>query len=388
MKPKVAIVRCTSYNRDEVNRGIRELIGLLGGINNFISPGQSVFIKPNLLMKKKPEEVVTTHPEIIGAMAKLVQEAGGKVLVGDSPGGPYNVKVLQGVYKVCGLEDMAAETGVELNLNCEEVKVDHPAGKVKQTLNVIKPALQADVVINLPKLKTHGLTVLSGAVKNLFGLIPGLKKAEYHFNMLKLEDFVDALLDINTFLQPGLVVMDAVVGMEGPAGPSAGTPREVGVLIGGTSTFAVDLVAAALVGISHRKVPTITQAINRGLSPSDLNEIELLGWLPEKWPLVSYSAPPGPVSSDLLAAVPGGKVTGIIVKFIINRLRSKPVFVHSRCTGCRDCFQNCPPKAIKMVEGRPKVELEQCIRCYCCQELCPQKAVEIKHPWLGRMMFK
>ncbi len=381
-KPQVALVKCTDYDYGQIETSVRRAVESLGGITKFVKPGQRVFLKINLLMKKKPEEAVTTHPAVVEAVVRLVQEAGGIPVIGDSPGGPYNQRALKNVYAVTGIQAVSERTGAELNWDLGEVTVPCPEGKVTRSLTVTSCYARADEVISLSKLKTHGLTTMTGAVKVLFGVIPGLNKAEYHLKMPNVRDFAELLCDISQLVKPGLAIMDAVVGMEG-AGPSAGTPRQVGAVLASTDSFALDVVAAGLIGLKPEQVATIAAGRMRGLV-SRLEEVDLVGSQVSELAVKGYKIPKGFPGSNFLDS----KVPKVLQDAVVNRLRPKPRFIHSKCAGCSDCVHNCPPQALVLNEAkRPVVDLEKCIRCFCCQELCPHQAVEIRRPWLGRRLW-
>ena len=382
MQAKVVLKYCPDYTMD-VEQHLREGLAELGGMSAFVKPGQKILLKVNLLMKKRPEEAVTTHPSVVEAVVRLVQEAGGIPIIGDSPGGPYTVSALQAIYTRSGLREVAKRTGAILNEDVGQTTIQYPEGKLAKSLTVTNCVLDADVVIPLSKLKTHGMMTFTGAVKILFGVIPGLLKAEYHLKMFKVHDFANLLVDIATWVRPTLSIMDGVVGMEGD-GPSAGIPRNIGALILSTDPFALDVVATDLIGLKPEKVPTIMAARVRGLT-SRLDELQLKGDSRSLWRIQDFLIPKA-VSTNFLDMVP---LPRNVKKFVLNRVRPRPIFEHETCVGCSDCVNNCPPKAITMNENqRPIVDLEACVRCFCCQELCPHQAVKLFRPWLGRTLLK
>ena len=382
MQAKVVLKYCSDYTAD-VELLLREGLAELGGMSAFVKPGQKVLLKVNLLMKKRPEEAVTTHPSVVEAVARLVLEAGGIPIIGDSPGGPYTVSALQAIYARSGLREVAERTGAILNEDVGQTTIQYPEGKLAKSLTVTNCVLDADVVIPLSKLKTHGMMTFTGAVKILFGVIPGLLKAEYHLKMFKVHDFADLLVDIATWVRPTLSIMDGVVGMEGD-GPSAGIPRNIGVLILSTDPFALDVVATDLIGLKPEEVPTIMAARLRGLT-SRLDELQLKGDPRSLWRIQGFVIPKA-ASTNFLDMFP---LPRSVKRFVLNRVRPRPIFEHESCVGCGDCANNCPSKAITMDENqRPIVDLEGCIRCFCCQELCPHKSVKLFKPWLGRTLLK
>jgi uncharacterized protein (DUF362 family)/Pyruvate/2-oxoacid:ferredoxin oxidoreductase delta subunit len=374
---RVAVVECHDYNSQNVDTAIEECIKRLGGIEKFIKPGMKVLIKCNLLMRKKPEECTTTHPAVVEAVVKKVQKAGAIPIIGDSPGGLYNRPVLKMVYDASGISKVAEKTGAELNYNTDTVEVAHPEGKIIKRLTVIKILEEVNAVISLAKLKTHSMTLFTGAVKNLFGVIPGTTKAEYHLRMKELRDFSDMLVDICTYVKPVLSIMDGVEGMEGN-GPSAGIPRKIGAILASTSPYALDLAATSLVGIPPEKVCTIQRAVERGLCSNRLEDIQIIGQEFEQLRISDFKLPDGG-EVNFFARFFGSNSR--IADFLNYYLGPRPNFDHDICIGCRDCQRSCPPKAITMVEGKPLVDLKKCIRCFCCQELCPKKAVKVKRSW-------
>lgn len=383
MSSPVVLKYCPDYN-DQVEIKLREGLSELGGISAFVKPGQRVLLKVNMLMKKRPEEAVTTHPSVVEAAVRLVQEAGGIPIIGDSPGGPYNQNTLQGIYSRSGLSEVAQRTGAELNQDFGQTVKSFPEGRVIKSLTITNCAAEADVVIAISKLKTHGMMTFTGAVKNLFGVIPGLLKVEYHFKMPDLMDFARLLIDIAQFIKPELSIMDAIVGMEGD-GPSAGQPRQIGALLLSTDPFALDVAATDLIGLKPEKVPTIRAARERGLVSRPV-EIDLKGDPRSLWNIENFHVPKNNVSINFLDRfpLPGKKAR----RFLLDRLRPRPVFHHDKCMGCNHCLESCPPKALAMNNQKhPAVDLDICIRCFCCQELCPCQAVEIYRPWLGRKLF-
>ncbi|MBZ4646580.1 MAG: iron-sulfur protein [Clostridia bacterium] len=376
----VSLLRCDEYDYKKVKTVIDQTFINLGGIQKFVKPGMKVLLKINLLMKKKPEEATTTHPVFVEALTRAVQEAGGVVTIADSPGGLYTEKALKGVYSVCGIEEVAKKTGAILNYDLTHKEVSFTGGKITKSFMVISPALEADLVITVPKCKTHGMTLFTGAVKNLFGVIPGTYKAEYHFRMQDKKDFCNMLVDLCQLISPSLSIMDAIVGMEG-SGPSGGDPRKIGAVIASTSPYLVDLVATTIIGISPSEVYTIVNSIERGLCPSDISKINILGDDISTFLIKDYKLPVGRAVSFLDGLPP------FMQKKINGWVSPKPVFIHETCIGCRDCEMNCPPKAISMREKKPYVDLNKCIKCFCCQELCPKKAIEIKRPrWVQKFL--
>ncbi len=378
---KVSLVRCESYIFDEVKNALRNTFDNLGGVDKFIKPGMKVLLKLNLLMKKNPDEAVTTNPVFVEALIGILQEAGAIITIADSPGGPYTVGMLRGIYKACGIEEVAVRTGVLLNYDTGSSKISFVEGKISKSFDIINPVLEADMVITVPKLKTHGMAIFTGAVKNLFGVIPGVKKAEYHFRMEEKQDFCEMLVDLCELVKPGLAIMDGIVGMEGE-GPSGGNPRKVGVVIASTNPYLVDLVAIKIISIKPSEVYTVSNSINRGLCESDFNNVNIIGEDINDLIIRDFKLPSGR-SISFLEGLPKP------IKDKINRILSpKPVFIYDKCIGCGDCALNCPPKAIDMKDKKPNLNLEQCIKCFCCQELCPRKAVEIKRHWLIKHLIK
>lgn len=373
---RVSIVKCEDYNMDEVSISIDRSFDNLGGISKFVKKGDRVFLKLNLVMKKHPDDAVTTHPAIVEAVAKKLISAGASVIIGDSPGGPYNKGVLQGLYKICGIEEVAARTGAELNFDCSTEEYQHTHGAAVKRLILTKPMMDCHKIITVSKLKTHGMALYTGAVKVMFGAVPGALKAEYHYRMPEIKIFSNMLVDICTLTKPVLNIIDGVYGMEGD-GPTAGTPVHSKVVIASESPYDADVAGAYIMGIPLLDIPTIQRARERNLSSGNIRDIEIVGDNIE-WFKKTYKAP------NIKTLNFSGRLPKPVERFLNRRVMPRPVFSQELCIGCSSCKELCPPGAITMVNGKPSVDLYKCIRCFCCQELCPQKAVEIKRPWILR----
>ncbi len=378
----VSLVRCDEYNYEKVKASIRESIENLGGLEKYISSGEKVLLKLNLLMKKSPQEATTTHPIFAKALAEILIDHGATVIIGDSPGGPFNKSALKGIYKACGIEEIASDTGSILNYNTNSIELKNEEGLILKRLKVIEVLKDVDKVISVSKLKNHGMMMFTGAVKNMFGIVAGLEKAEYHVRMPRNVDFSNALVDICLASKPTLSFMDGIVGMEGD-GPSAGNPRKVGAVIASTSPYHLDVVATSIIGLKPFKVPTIARCIERNLCSGGLEDIELVGRNIDEFEVKDFKIPEIR-SLDLME----GKIPKFLRDILNELLQPKPVFIHEKCIGCSDCAINCPPRVINMTENRPSVNLDGCIRCFCCQELCPVKAVDIKRPILMKLLSK
>ena len=367
----VSIVKASKYDKTIVRQALEKTFENLGGVEKFIRPGMKVALKANLVMKKRPEEAATTHPVFAGELARIIKSAGAEVLIIDSPGGPYTRSRLEDIYMGTGMREVAEETGAQLNFDTSEVEVQNAEGKFIKKLKILKPLAEADLVINLPKLKTHGQMVYTGAVKNMFGAIAGISKVEYHFNMKEYDRFADTLIDIFLSAKPALSIMDAIIGMEG-AGPSAGVPKEIGVILASRNAFNLDMTAVNIVNIDPKSVPVIKNSIDRGVCPDSIDKIDLVGVPIDSVKVKDFDVP----------ALEGLKeirfVENEFLKSLSGFMLPRPVFLANKCIGCGDCVRSCPPKAIQMKNKKPEVKLSKCIRCFCCQELCPAKAIDIK----------
>ncbi len=381
----VSIARCLSYDIDAVRAAVRQLLMPLGGIESFVNPGDKVLLKANLLMRRKPEAVTTTHPAIVQAVAELVLEAGGKPIICDSPGGYhfYTASTLDAVYETCGMKEAARASGAELSYDTEVEDVPWPGGRMMKSVKTIRPVLHADKIINLPKLKTHMMMVYSGAVKNLFGIIPGSFKTEYHFRFEDENDFAGVLVDICEFAKPALTVMDAVVGMEG-YGPTNGHPRQVGLVLASADPYRLDVVAASAIGLDPRKVPTIRESAARGFCTTRVEDVRIAGPALAEVAVPDFDKPTTKVAFNVYDWV----LPKPVAKWLNRRLKAKPWFRLSACRGCGVCAKSCPAKAIEMAGGKPSADLGKCISCFCCHELCRFDAVDIKRPWIMRVLMR
>lgn len=381
----ISIVKCDTYEYDKVKNAVRESLDLLGGISGFIRPGDRVLLKVNLLIRRKPEKATTTHPSLVRALAELVTEAGGKPLIGDSPGGYhfYNRGTLESVYETCGMAKAARDSGAELNYDTEAVDVPYREGKIMKSIKTIKPVLEVDKIINIPKIKTHMMTVYSGAVKNLFGIIPGSYKAEYHLRFEDANDFADVLVDICSFVKPTLTVMDAVIGMEG-YGPTNGHPKQVGLVISGANPYELDVVASSIIGLKPKEVPTVIKSVERGLCSGNPADINVLGETMDDVRIGDFRIPTRKLSFNFYNLL----MPRFISKRLNRAMKARPRFDHKACKGCGVCARSCPPGVIKMVNGKPEFDIDRCIRCFCCHELCDYNAVEVKRPWFFKLLLR
>ncbi|VVB91729.1 Ferredoxin [uncultured archaeon] len=372
---KVSIVKCENYEHQKVKKALLHSLELIGGIGSIIKPGDNVLLKVNVIIGFPPERAATTHPAIVGAMTEIVREEGGVPWVGDSSGAHgYTAQSLE----LCGIKKVCEEYGGRL-INFESTGT-YPVkanGKVLTTINIAKPAIDCDVLVSLPKMKTHQLTKYTGAVKNFYGVIPGSGKARIHKQAPTEERLSEALLDIYSSLKPRLAVMDGIVGMEGE-GPTNGTPIPSGMILSSTDCVALDAVASGIMGFSHGDILTTRFAHERGLGIGELDQIEVTG---EK---ISDVKTDFKKSRYLYYKLPGflGKW---VFKYAENISRVE--ISEKECKKCKICFNSCPASAITL-EPRPLIDQEKCIKCYCCHELCRNSAVKLKTSYLGRRFME
>ncbi|MFK5926764.1 MAG: DUF362 domain-containing protein [Desulfuromusa sp.] len=361
----MSLQKLNSYNADDTRVALEKLLQPLGGMAAFVKPGHKVLIKPNLLAGKTPDKAVTTHPEIVRAVITLAHEAGGEVVVGDSPGigSPENVARKSGILAV--VED----TGCRFTPFKTSVTI-HLTGGTFQRFEVARDILDADVIINLPKLKTHQMMGLTCGVKNMFGAVVGLRKPRLHLQAgTDKAFFALMLLELCEALAPALTIVDAVIGMEGE-GPGSGDPVQIGALLAGSHPQAIDTVATELVGLQPHQVWTQQQAIDTGRPYTRIQQLELSGDSLEAMKINNFRA-------AKMTDVNFG-LKGALKHHLRHALTARPVPDHHLCIRCNDCVTHCPPEAMKIENNRLIIDYDHCIRCFCCQELCPHGALTTK----------
>lgn len=373
----VAVVRCKTYDVEAVKPALEEAVNAVNGLD-FVKSGMKIIIKPNLVSFKKPDAAATTHPALLEALVEMLLARGADVTIGDSPGGPHSLPLLNRVYAATGM-DRLEKLGAKLNRNMNEKTVDFPEGKVLKNFTYTEYLDEADAIIDFCKLKSHGMLGMSAAVKNLFGTIPGLKKPEVHYKFQNDAEFADMLVDLNEYFKPRLAICDAVVGMEGN-GPTAGTPRQIGAIIASKSTYYADVVGAELIGMNIDGLPTLQAAYERGFAPASSKNLRVYGDI-RALTVDDFKAPP----VRGLSFMRKGNVLHFISK---AALEHKPTLKKRLCVGCGECARMCPAKAIKMKNKKPHINREKCIRCFCCQEFCPRAAMVAHRPLAAKVMNK
>ncbi len=327
----------------------------------FSFAGKKVVIKPNILGPNPPEKGITTHPSLVNALVIALKKRGASCVVGDNPG-MSGYAANERCARIAGILDAA--DGCFGNFAKETVQVEVKSRFVKK-LVVSKPVLDADIVINVPKFKTHLQTQITGAVKNMFGILVGAEKARVHLAAPKPEDFSEALVDIYQIRLPDLTIMDAVVGMEGN-GPSSKDLRPIGKVLASENGVSLDALMAAMMGLTPQSIDYLRTASQRGLGEIEVAKIDIQG----DWsPLTKFKMPLTFVSRGLLGTI----VNKLIYRPLIKpRLQVNP----SLCTQCEICVQHCPAQALTMKEI-PYLDKKKCIACYCCYELCSSQAIEL-----------
>ena len=386
----VFVRRCPSYDTPELMSAVSDALAAIGMKKDDFR-GKTVVIKPNLVMKKPSEADATTHPAVLDALLSYLDNCDTKqVLIAESMGGPYTESALRAVYEVCGIAEVVSHHNAALNFDTTAGTLPAPDGEASKMFDIITPVMEADVLINLCKLKSHSLTRMSGAIKNTFGTIPGLVKFEYHARFSDYTDFNRMLVDLSAVLHARCVMLDlcdAIVGMEGN-GPTGGTPRQIGCLLASRNPFALDTLASALLSCEH-EVPMITEAARRGYCPVDADKVNAVG---DGWRelILSDFAPPetahtGRNPLHWLPNLFGGK--------LYRWFSPHPVIRTLSCVGCGECARSCPVHTIELTknkDGKKKAHIkpDACIRCFCCQELCPYNSVDIKKNPLMKLIAR
>jgi uncharacterized protein (DUF362 family)/ferredoxin len=383
MDNKVYIVQSKDY--DEVEEKLTALINLMGGIGRFAAKGERIVLKANLLREARPEQAVCTHPAVVAAAGKLAREAGAAPIIADSPGGGYlyNAKTLEKIYHTSGMLRAARQAGIEVNRDTTSRPVSYADGMLTKHFDIITPVFEADAVFNMCKMKTHLFTVMTGAVKNIFGVVPGLIKTGYHAKLHDTTRFAGMLLDLAQYISPRLTIMDAVLAMEGD-GPGSGDPRHVGLLLGSENPLALDVVAGEIMGIDRTENPIIMEAERRALTPNRLEEIEIVGASLADVKVADFKRSQVSAGSLGLDSMPWYQ--RILEPVFKNAFTVRPRVIWDRCIACGTCIEGCPVEAVSFANERAYIDDDKCIRCYCCHEMCPEEAIGLFSSWLYQLL--
>jgi len=390
MNSKVSIIKCNSYDPALVFESVKKAVDLLGGVVNFIKPGSRVLVKPNILMAKEPEFGVTTHPEVVRVIIKILKEINCKILVGDGPSvwGRY-VENVDEVYSRCGISRVCKEENVEL------VKFDKR--RMREKFPLTTRIDECEYLVNVPKFKTHGMTILTGAIKNLFGLVSGTYKTELHKNYFKADDFAKILVDVYQEAKPALTIIDGITAMEGDGPATSGKLRAQNLLLAGSDCVALDSVLALIMGLKPLDILTTKVAAARKLGEADIRQISIFGEALKDVIGEPFLLPVSSWKNKL--AEPIFNLARFLIKYY-------PYVEHSKCIQCCACIKACPVKVISMekqIPPRPPFskggmggfnmknnklvfKYKKCIACFCCQEVCPNAAIKVKKSLLAKMI--
>jgi uncharacterized protein (DUF362 family)/NAD-dependent dihydropyrimidine dehydrogenase PreA subunit len=322
-----------------------------------------VLIKPNALRSSEPGEGIVTHPALLRAVVeKVAAMEPAELVVGDNPG-IYSYGANEACFEKTGL--LAAAGAYYRNIGNDSVKMEfNPA--YMPSVSVSRIVQEADVVISLPKFKTHGLTVMTGAIKNSYGILPGAQKARLHRAAGTPGRFHDLIVDVFALRIPDLFIVDAVVGMEGN-GPASPELREIGKVLASDNAVAVDSVIARMMGCEPENLRFLRAAREAGVGEYGAEQIEIIGDLE---PVPHFKLPP--LGGEALAS------NQTVQEVLENKSRLVPRPDPERCTGCGVCVEQCPVEALAMENEMPRVDPEVCITCFCCQEMCPEKAMHLQ----------
>ena len=366
---RVAAVSAVDYSPELIGQKIDQALELLGGLGQFVQPGDRVLLKPNMLEGLPSECAVTTHPEVVRSMIRQVRQSGATPVVGDSPGVSGTLKTAE----KCGILAVCQQENAELVSFEHSVEYHCPEGRMLKKFYLTDVLGRVDKVISLAKMKTHSFMGMTGATKNLFGCIIGVQKAQFHLRTQQRRDFAGMLVDLALLVKPVLSIVDGVTGMEGN-GPRNGRPIHSGVILAGANPFAVDIVMAEMMGFRLEELPVASLSLELGLTPA-FDAIELVG--EARQVRHQFISPRSMRSLE-------DRVPAWFAKGARSQLTARPL-VQSNCIGCGRCVEHCPPQAMHLAAGVAQIDDARCIRCYCCQELCPANAIRLQSGWLLKL---
>ncbi|HAH21988.1 MAG: hypothetical protein A2Y00_08035 [Omnitrophica WOR_2 bacterium GWF2_43_52] len=374
MKSQVSIVKCAAYKQEDLFPKVKEAIELIGGITKFLKPNSRVLLKPNLLMAIEPQRAITTHPEFVRAVVRILREIGCTMYIGDGPSVfGDNIENIYEVYERTGIKKVADEEKVEL--------ITFGKRFMHTYFPLTEWVKECDYVVNLPKFKTHDYMILTGAVKNLFGLIPGTFKLECHKNFYQHEKFANMLLDVYEAVKPALSIVDGISGIEGNGPATSGTKRDFGLIVASSDAVSLDTVLARIMNTHPDYIYTNKEASRRGIGTADITTIEIQGQTLAASIISDFKLPETSLRQTIK-----NKLPSFIVTFLKKYIYFHPNINSDLCRLCNSCVENCPQRTMSNKGGKIVIDYARCISCFCCKEFCPYAAIKTKKSLLARMM--
>ena len=364
-KAVVSIVEVQDYDCDLIYEAVKKAVELIGGLQGVIKPGSKVFVKINHLPPPSPpERGIVTHPVFAEAVVRLLKTFSNNITVGDdvasqAPDG-FSISGFQQMCQRARVRLVNLREGGFVGVGCN--------GHFLDKIYLSRIALDADVIVNLPKLKTHSLTILTGGVKNMYGMIPSGLRMRFHGEYVKKEDFGQALTDIFSAIKPQLTIMDGIVAMEGE-GPASGGLRRLGVILASQDAVAIDAVMAKMVGLNPMDIYTTRYCDERGLGVGKLDNIKVVGESLKSAAVTDFKAPVS-ATNLVMQGVPG-----FLPRLVTRQLTVSPRVIERQCTGCRECQKICPAGAISVASKTARINQGLCIQCMCCHEVCRFNAI-------------
>jgi len=377
---QVSIVRASKYDLTEILTAVRKSIELIGGLEEVIKPGSRVFVKINHLPPPSPpEKGIVTHPVFAEAVVELLKEVGADITVGDD----IESWGLEG-FSVSGYQQMCQRARVRLvNLQEGGFIAKKGNGRLVNPVYISRIALEADVIVNLPRLKTHSLTIFTGGIKNMYGVIPVSLRREYHGTFAHPDDFNLMLTDVFAAAKPHLTIMDGIIGMEGE-GPANGNLRQTNVILTSRDAVALDAVAVSIIGLNPIDIDAIRYCDERELGVGRMEVIKVVGESLESVTVTDFRPPAA--STRFFLTKMSGPLPSRLLRLIMSQINVRPIIVASRCTVCEECSRICPTGAVIINDETVRIDQTTCIRCLCCHEVCRYNAIALRRTLAGTII--